>query len=239
MNAKTESAIAPTLPHSPEHERAILAAILTGHRSASSVLDRLRTDDFFIPQHGRIFEALKSLDEATRPTDELSVYEELSRSGHLEAAGGIAYLGEITKDFQKSIHVEHYATIIRDKALRRSVVHAAAAIQEHALSGADVAAKVIDQAIEKLSAFARDLESDKDCGTTYRDAALGLLQEFDSQEGVRIFTDIDELDRLIGGFRAGELVLFTAETGVGKTPLAQQTRLPNLSRRASYTLLLR
>jgi replicative DNA helicase len=51
-----------------------------------------------------------------------------------------------------------------------------------------------------------------------------LLQEFDSKEGVRIFTDIDELDRLTGGFRAGELVLFTAETGVGKTLLAQQTR---------------
>ncbi len=41
---------------------------------------------------------------------------------------------------------------------------------------------------------------------------------------MRIFTDIDELDRLIGGFRSSELVIFTAETGVGKTLLAQQTR---------------
>jgi replicative DNA helicase len=32
------------------------------------------------------------------------------------------------------------------------------------------------------------------------------------------------LDRLTGGFLAGELVIFTAETGVGKTLLAQQTR---------------
>jgi replicative DNA helicase len=41
---------------------------------------------------------------------------------------------------------------------------------------------------------------------------------------VRIFSDVDDLDRLTGGFRAGELVIFTAETGVGKTLLAQQTR---------------
>jgi replicative DNA helicase len=224
MNTKTDSAIAPTLPHSPEAERAILAAILTGHKSAPTVLDRLRAQDFFLPQNQRIFEALKSQDEAKKPTDELSVYEALSQSGQLEAAGGIAYLGEITKDFQKSIHVEHYANIIRDKALRRSVIYTAAAIQEHALSGTDVAEKVLDQAIETLSAFARDIEADNDGGTAYRDAALSLLQEFDSQQGARIFTDIDELDRLTGGFRAGELVLFTAETGVGKTLLAQQTR---------------
>jgi replicative DNA helicase len=224
MNAKTDSAIAPTLPHSPEAERAILAAILTGHKSSQAVLDRLRVQDFFLPQNQRIFGVLKSQDEARKPTDELSVYEVLSQSDQLEAAGGIAYLAEITKDFQKSIHVEHYATIIKDKAVRRSVAHAAAAIQEHALSGTDVAEKVLDRAIETLSGFARDIESDQDSGITYRDAALSLLQEFDSGEGVRIFTDIDELDRLTGGFRAGELVLFTAETGVGKTLLAQQTR---------------
>jgi len=224
MTSKTDSLIAPPLPHSPEAERAILAAILMGHKSAQTVLDRLRAQDFFLPQNQRIFEALKSQDEAKKPTDELSVYEALSQSEQLEAAGGIAYLAEITKDFQKSIHVEHYATIVKDKALRRSLVYAAAAIQEHALSGSDVAEKVFDQAIETLSGFARDIEAYHNGGIVYRDAALSLLQEFDSQEGVRIFADIDDLDRVTGGFRAGELVLFTAETGVGKTLLAQQTR---------------
>jgi replicative DNA helicase len=224
MSMKTDSTIAPPLPHNPEAERAILAAVMTGHKSAQTVLDRLRAQDFFLLQNRRIFEALKSQDDAKKPTDELSVYEALSQSGQLEAAGGIAYLGEITKDFQKFIHIEYYATIIRDKALRRSLVHAAAAIQEQALSGSDVAEKVLDRAIEALSGFARDIEADNDGGTAYRDAALSLLHELDSQQGVRIFTDIDELDRLTGGFRAGELVLFTAETGVGKTLLAQQTR---------------
>jgi len=35
---------------------------------------------------------------------------------------------------------------------------------------------------------------------------------------------VDQLDRIIGGFRPGELVIITAETGSGKTLLAQQTR---------------
>ena len=224
MNTKTDSTIAPTQPHSPETERAVLAAILMGHKSALEPLDHLRPDDFFLPYNRRIFQTAKDQDEAQNPYDQLSVYEVLDRSGQLEDAGGIGYLAEITKDYQESSHVKHYATLLRDKSLRRNLVHAAAAIQEHALSGTDVAEKVLDQAIEKLSALARDIEADRDCGSTYRDAAASLLHEFDSKEGVRIFTDIDELDRLTGGFRAGELVLFTAETGVGKTLLAQQTR---------------
>ncbi|MFY9527833.1 MAG: DnaB-like helicase C-terminal domain-containing protein [Candidatus Acidiferrales bacterium] len=224
MNTKPDSEIAPTLPHSPEAERAILAAILLNHKSAPVLLARLDKGDFYLPQNQRIFEVLKSLAGAGKPTDELSAQEELLQKNELEAAGGIAYLYEITKDVPHTTGADYYATIVKDKALRRGIAIASDATYKHALSGSSTAEKVLDQGIEQLSALARDLEADKDSGTAYRDAALSLLQEFDSQGGVRIFTDIDELDRLTGGFRAGELVIFTAETGVGKTLLAQQTR---------------
>ena len=224
MNAKTDSVIAPTLPHSPEHERAILAGILVGHKSAHAVIDRLTVNDFYLPQNRHVFEALKSLDGANKPTDELSAFEALSQTGQLEVAGGISYLAELTKDFQVPVRLEHYVATLKDKAVRRATAREAYATYEHAISGSDTAEKVLDRGIEQLSAIARDLEADRDCGTSYREAAASLLHEFDSQEGVRIFTDVDELDRLTGGFRAGELVLFTAETGVGKTLLAQQTR---------------
>jgi replicative DNA helicase len=197
--------IAPTLPHSPEHERAILAGILVGHKAARAVIDRLTIGDFFLPQNRHVFEALKSLDGANKPTDELSVFEALSQDGQLEAAGGISYLAELTKDFQAPVRLEHYVTTLKDKAMRRAIAHKAYATYEHAISGSDTAEKVLDRGIEQLSAIARDLEADRDCGTSYREAAASLLHEFDSKEGVRIFTDIDELDRLTGGFRAGEV----------------------------------
>lgn len=224
MIPKTDSVMAPALPHSPEHERAILGGILLGHKSARAIIDRLAPNDFYIAQNQHVFEALKSLDETHKPTDELSVFEALSQTGQLENAGGIAYLAELTKDFQKPLQLEHYVVTLKDKAMRRAIARKAYALCEHAISGSDTAENVLDAGIEQLSQIAREIESDRDCGTTYRDAAASLLHEFDSQEGVRIFTDIDELDRLTGGFRAGELVLFTAETGVGKTLLAQQTR---------------
>jgi replicative DNA helicase len=215
--------IEPPLPHSADHEARILGMILKGNRKAKLELDRLKLDDFRVVSNQKIFAALKALAADRKPTDFLAVEEELQRTGQLESVGGIAYIGGFS-DAVGEGDVEFSVRVLKGHAVRRALIHAANKITQEAFEGVDSEEKVLDNAIERLSEIARGVEGDRDNGTSYRDAAAGLLLEFDSQEGVRIFTDIDELDRLIGGFRAGELVLFTAETGVGKTLLAQQTR---------------
>src|SRR5580698_6772800 len=126
MNVRTDTAlIAATEPHSPEHERAILAGILCGHKSHHSVIDRLSENDFFLSPNRVVFTALKALNGAHKPIDELSVFEQLSSTRELEAAGGIGYLAELTKNFQRSAHLEHYVTVLKDKALRRTIARKA------------------------------------------------------------------------------------------------------------------
>jgi len=212
------------LPHSKDAEQFVLGCILVSNPKARGIFDWLRTDDFFIPQNRRIFAALKSLTEAGKPTDCLSALDELERTQQLEPAGGVEYLAQLGNDMPNRGNVEHSARVVKARSLRRAVIYAAEQTREDAFTAAESEDVIVERSIERFSGLARDLEADRDGGTTYLDAAASLLQEFDSKEGVRIFTDIDELDRLTGGFRAGELVLFTAETGVGKTLLAQQTR---------------
>jgi replicative DNA helicase len=43
-------------------------------------------------------------------------------------------------------------------------------------------------------------------------------------EEIRNYTDVDKLDQWTGGFREGELVVLTAETGTGKSLFAAQIR---------------
>jgi len=222
MNPQAE--IERPLTHSLEAERGILGAILIGHDETAAIMDRLTPEDFFLPQNRRIFAAAKKLAEERTPVDLLSVHEALVRTDELEAAGGIAYVAQLGDGVPRKDSLEFYVRTIKAKATRRACIHTLNALYEKALANSETEETLLDFGIEALSEIARTFEADRDSGTTYRDAAVSLLHEFDSQEGVRIFTDIDELDRLIGGFRAGELVLFTAETGVGKTLLAQQTR---------------
>jgi replicative DNA helicase len=187
-------------------------------------VDRLVSEDFFLPRHRAIFAAVQKLAETKTPIDLLSVHECLLRSGKLADAGGIEYLPGLSDGVPRVSSLEYYAHTIKANATRRALIYAAQKICETAYDGSESEETLLDSSIEQLSEIARALEADRDNGISYRDAAVQLLQEFDSQEGVRIFTDIDELDRLTGGFRSSELVIFTAETGVGKTLLAQQTR---------------
>ncbi len=218
-----EAGIERPLPHSNDAEQFVIGCILVGSPRAQGVFDWLQPSDFFIPQNQRIFAALKTLFDSQKPTDCLSALHELEQTNRLESAGGVGYLAQLGDNAYKG-SVEHEARIIKSHSVRRALIHSADEIREEAFTSPDSADEIVDRIIERFSDIARAIEANRDNGTSYRDAAALLLQEFESQTGVRIFSDIDDLDKLTGGFRAGELVLFTAETGVGKTLLAQQTR---------------
>jgi replicative DNA helicase len=121
-------------------------------------------------------------------------------------------------------NVEYYARLIKDKAIFRAALHATEAIQQKAMSASGRPAEFLDVSIERLSGLARDAEANQDGGMPYRDAAIRFLETTESGSGVRVFTGVELLDDVTGGFRAGEVVLFTGGTGMGKTLLSQQTR---------------
>ena len=212
------------LPFAGEAEKFILGAILSGAHGYESCFDILRVDDFLLDPHRKIFAAAQGLRENGKKPDLLGVHDRLANTGELETAGGIAYIAALGDGLPRVSPVAQWAQLIRDKARLREVVKLAANLQERAFKQTDEAAPLLDDAIESLSVLAGEIDGDADDGMTYRDAATGLLGELREDTDAKIYTGIDQLDRVTGGFRAGELIVITAETGVGKTVLAQQTR---------------
>ena len=207
------------LPNSHEMEQRVLGAIIAGSKGAAAVVDRLEVDNFLYDAHRAIYEAIRALPKHDLPL----VVEELRRTSRLDAAGGAEYVASLIDGIPHITHVDLWAGIVRGYALIRQAMHAAKAIEERGYDAGDPNA-YLDEAIEMLSTIARKADQDREETTGFRDAGLRLMEQYDVDTGLRVYTDIDELDRLIGGFRPGELVILTAETGVGKTLLAQQTR---------------
>jgi replicative DNA helicase len=106
----------------------------------------------------------------------------------------------------------------------RHVVHLAENLKQLAFEQAGSAECLIDSAIEKFSGLARDIESTEDDGAPYFDASSLALSVARGGARLKIYTDIPELDGWIGGFREGELIIITAETGTGKSLFAAQIR---------------
>jgi len=125
----------------------------------------------------------------------------LLRSGQIEAAGGVAYLSAISDGIPLAGDMMHAARRLRQMAVYRQTIYAADSIKQLAFEQSASPASFLDAAIEKLAALARDMESSQDDGITHFDAASRALMELDQDAGPKIYTDVDQLDRIIGGFR--------------------------------------
>lgn len=214
------------LPNSIEAERCVLGAILLDNDKLAVVVDNLAPEDFFFVHHQRLFKEMLTLFDDRKPIDTLTLTDSLHRKGELEAAGGASYLSSLIDGVPRISNVGHYAQIVREKALLRGLVHQAHAIQQRAIEGQEDSQEILDKAEYDLQALIQLQKSLSKCGdgVTYRQAGYQLWASLTEENPVRVCTGIGALDDLTGGFRSGEFIVFTAETGVGKTLLAQQTR---------------
>lgn len=212
------------LPKSGEMEKAVLGAILAGHKQRRELIDALKSDDFSHADNQVIFSTMVTLQAEGIAPDLLACHDALVRIGHDERAGGAAYLASLSDGVAVDGDMIHAVRRLQHLTTYRQAIRIAHSMQEIAFEQSELPAKFLDDAIEKLLALARELDGAKDEGATHFDAASRMLIELDDDSGPKIYTGIGQLDRIVGGFRAGELVIITAETGSGKTLLAQQTR---------------
>lgn len=137
-NATGRDLLAPALPHNLEAERSILGAILLDNDALGRVTVKLRPEDFFLAQHRRIFQSMIEMRERNQGIDLVTLTDELDRSTHLENAGGIAYLSQLADGLPRVTNVEHYASIVKRKAVRRAAAFFAQALEARALEDGDL-----------------------------------------------------------------------------------------------------
>ncbi len=216
--------IAKPLPHDDYIERSLLGAIFAEHAQASELLGILQPEDFLNPRNRNIFTQMRELCDAGKPPGLLNIYDRLAASKSLEAAGDIAYLSSLVDGVHKGSDVLTGARSLRRMATFRRVIHLSERVQKLAFEQAGSAEQLLDGAIEQLSELAQELESIEDDGTTYFDAGTEKLAELRQGARLKIYTDVDRLDQWTAGFREGEVVVLTAETGTGKSLAAEQIR---------------
>ncbi len=212
------------LPSNADAERCVLGAILLDN-AAFIAFDAINPEDFHGTAHRIIARKMVEMHAAGKAVDLLTLDDGLTRAGEIETAGGSAYVAALGDGVPRVSNVLHYARIVKGRSLLRSLIHTCNAIIQQAYEAVGNPEETLDLALQTISELAQEATAAKQDGVTYREAAQRLLKQLDRrEEGIRVFTDIADLDRITGGFRPSELILFTAETGVGKTLLAQQMR---------------
>ena len=164
------------------------------------------------------------LGELQQAIDLVTLSDHLQRKGELEAAGGAAYIAQLMDGVPKVSNLEHYARIIKEKAVLRNLIHATHAIQQTALEGEDDADAILDRAESSIFEIAEDrirtgLVPLKD---VVQESIVERLERLIT-EGRRVTgvtTGYPELDNLTSGFQPSELIILAARPSVGKTAFA-------------------
>jgi replicative DNA helicase len=211
------------LPQNLEAERSILGAVLLDNHALNAAVQVLRSEDFFLSQHRHIFERMVQLSEKQQAIDTITLMEDLSRRGELEAAGGVAYLSQLADGLPRVTNVDHYSRIVKEKAILRGLIHSTAAIQEQAFASGDDADVILDRAESKIFQLAEDRVKAGLIGVKdlVKDGFERLEKIF--SEGRRITglaTGYPGLDNETAGLQPSELIILAARPSMGKTALA-------------------
>lgn len=211
-------------PQHIEAEQAVLGAMLISADAVSEAADWLEPDDFYRSSHQFIFDAMRTLYEQGQPVDVVTTTSALQASeGALDRVGGVDYLALLAAAMPTVLHVEHYANIVREKALLRRVIAAAGEIVADGYSGERTATEVLAEAERKILALSehrklRDFTHIADVlETTYE-----RIEQLFASEGnlTGVPTGYSELDRMTSGFQKSDLIIVAARPSVGKTAFA-------------------
>ena len=215
-----------TPPNSVEAEQAVLGGLLIDAAAWDQVGDMIVADDFYRPDHQLIFTALAELIGNSRPADVVTVAEQLERSGRLEGAGGLAYLGSLARDTPTAANVRAYAQIVRERSLLRRLITAGREITASAFANDGRAARdLVDEAEKQVFAIAEQSTGKREGAIKVSALLPGLIDKIDewhtnpnSMRGLP--TGFTDFDRKTGGLRPGDLVIIAGRPSMGKTTLA-------------------
>ncbi len=208
-------------PQNLDAERSVLGSMLRLNRVIGDMINILQKDHFYADAHQKIYQTITDHhDKGGQPVDLLILAEQLKLRGWLEDVGGPVYLAELWDAAPSAANAEHYARIVRDKALVRGLIEAGTEILAKAYNQASPAEQLIEEAAGTVFEMAS-----KGLGGSLVTLEAAIRETYDridarstqatmAHSGLN--TGFTELNELTAGLQQGELIIIAARPSVGK-----------------------
>ncbi|MBR4297844.1 MAG: replicative DNA helicase [Bacteroidaceae bacterium] len=210
-------------PQAPELEQAVVGALLIESEAYSQVSEILKPESFYDPRHKYIYEAIARLNITQKPSDILTVVEELEHMGVLEEAGGRYYITQLSGMVSSSAHIVYHARIIAQKSLARQLITYTSNIQTKAFDPTQDVDELMQEAEGSLFSLSqKNLKKDyTQIDPVINDAYTMLKKAASRSDGLSgISTGFRELDKMTSGWQPSDLVILAARPAMGKTAFA-------------------
>jgi replicative DNA helicase len=170
-----------------------------------------------------LFNAFGDMLKAGKPLDQITLIQFLKDRNQLEALGGAPYIFGLMNCAASPAHLERYTEIVREKFILRKVIQLCAVITGKAYEWPGKVAEIVNE----LQKAAMGIEPEaKGCEEINASELMRRVQERlesygDQQSKAKgVMTGFWELDRILGGFKVGQLIILGARPSIGKSSLA-------------------
>jgi replicative DNA helicase len=214
------------LPQNVEAEAALLGALMIDNRLVEDVQLKLRTDHFYEPLHGRIYEAILRMTDANRIANPVTLRPLFESDESIKEVGGPAYLAQLTGSGAAVIGARDFAQQIYDLALLRALVGVGRDLVEGALDTSEDVAPLaqIERAETELYKVAEEGGAEgraKSFSEATKDALEMAERALNSGGHLSGFTTgLESLNAKVGGLHKSDLIIVAGRPGMGKSSLA-------------------
>jgi len=208
------------LPSSLDAEMGVLGSLIIDPEAIVAVMDVLKPKDFSRNAHQLLFATILTLFEQREPADLITLCNVLEREGKLKDVGGAEYITSLITYVPTSGNIAYYSRIVAQKALCRSLIHAAGQIAANAYAEETTALEQAEALIFSL-AHQRHLQEVERIDTVLTACMADLDALHTRQETViGVPTGFRHLDVPLGGLQPSDLIILAARPSTGKTALA-------------------
>ena len=136
-----------TLPYSLEAEQAVLGSVLIDPDCMEDVVNIIKQEYFYLPQHRVIFSSMMSMYSGSKAKiDPVVIADVLAKEGQYDVSGGREYLVALRDSVPSTANVETYAKIVEEQYFLRSLIVTSQEIIESASGGGVDASLLLDSA---------------------------------------------------------------------------------------------
>jgi replicative DNA helicase len=212
-----------TPPQAVESEMAVLGAMLIEREAQAKALDFLDESCFYKPAHQLIFRVIARLFSEGAAVDVVTVGEQLKNQRLLAEIGGSSYLTDLTNLLPTAANIDHYARVVKDKAVLRQLIQVATRIVSSAYQQQEEVGALLDEAEHSIFSIAQS-KAEKgfvSVSELVHDVIETVEKLYQRKSHVTgLATGYAELDTMTSGFQPANLIIVAGRPSMGKTSFA-------------------
>jgi len=213
-------------PHAYDAECAVIGGVMLDPDAFERLEGSLLPEHFYAEANRLIFAAIHDLTAQGMPIDALTIKDFLNQRNQLSDVGGEAYLGELIEAVPTAANINHYAQLVRERAILRELLSASGKISQDIYEQRDKpVGEQLDQAEQSILAVAERFQRARPTFSRMNDLMVETYKHLEARYADKraitgIPTGFTDLDEMTSGLQRDDLVIIAGRPSMGKTAFA-------------------